>query len=171
MATQWGRRETIIWPPHVPILSYTAIATALLCTCLFVWQRLTFSLTPLQRSYISEYIRSGVGRHLQCSPVIPALVSGRGKASPAPGLPGGFCRWDNDTSERHSYPRCYFRLGNNRGLSKALSRAETKVGRHFAAPDAPARGVRRQGIADSLRRQLPRGGSQPRCYALVRRSV
>ena len=38
MATQWGRKETIIWPPHVPMLSYTAVATALLCTCLLVWQ-------------------------------------------------------------------------------------------------------------------------------------
>ena len=25
MATQWGRKETIIWPPHVPMLSYTAV--------------------------------------------------------------------------------------------------------------------------------------------------
>ena len=23
MATQWGRKETIIWPPHAPIMSYT----------------------------------------------------------------------------------------------------------------------------------------------------
>jgi hypothetical protein len=61
MATQWGRKETIIWPPHVPMLSYTAIATALLCTCLLVWQRYTFSMTPLQRSYMTEYVRSQVG--------------------------------------------------------------------------------------------------------------
>lgn len=25
MATQWGRKETIIWPPHVPMLSYTPL--------------------------------------------------------------------------------------------------------------------------------------------------
>ena len=61
MATQWGRKETIIWPPHVPILSYTAVASAVLCTCLFIWQRLAFTMTPLQKSYITEYIRSGVG--------------------------------------------------------------------------------------------------------------
>jgi hypothetical protein len=24
MATEWGRKETIIWPPHSPIYSYTA---------------------------------------------------------------------------------------------------------------------------------------------------
>ena len=61
MATQWGRKETIIWPPHVPMLSYTAVATALLCTCLFIWQRFTSSLEPLQKSYITEYIRSEAG--------------------------------------------------------------------------------------------------------------
>ena len=61
MATKWGRNESIIWPPHVPIRSYTAIAGVILCTCLFVWQRLHFTLTPLQQSYISEYVRSEIG--------------------------------------------------------------------------------------------------------------
>lgn len=42
IATQWGRKETVIWPAHVPILSYTACATGVLCTCLFIWQRLAF---------------------------------------------------------------------------------------------------------------------------------
>ena len=36
--TQWGRKETIIWPPHSPIYSYGAIflsivAAGLLFTC------------------------------------------------------------------------------------------------------------------------------------------
>jgi hypothetical protein len=61
MATKWGRNESIIWPPHVPIRTYTAIAGAVLCTLLFVYQRLHFTLTPLQQSYIGEYIRSEVG--------------------------------------------------------------------------------------------------------------
>ena len=61
MATKWGRKETIIWPSHVPILSFTAVATALVCTCLFIWQRLAFSLDFLQRSYITEYVCSEVG--------------------------------------------------------------------------------------------------------------
>ncbi|HEY1743850.1 MAG TPA: type IV secretion system DNA-binding domain-containing protein [Granulicella sp.] len=61
MATQWGRKETIIWPPHAPVMSYTALATALLLTCLFIWQRLHFALPPLQQAYISEYVRSEVG--------------------------------------------------------------------------------------------------------------
>ena len=61
MATKWGRNESIIWPPHVPIRSYTAIAGVVLCTLLFVYQRLHFTLTPLQQSYIGEYIRSEAG--------------------------------------------------------------------------------------------------------------
>ena len=61
MANKWGRKETIIWPPHVPILSYTAVAIAVLCTCFFIWQRLNFSLPPLEKSYITEYARSQVG--------------------------------------------------------------------------------------------------------------
>lgn len=61
MAQHWGRKETIIWPPHAPIMSYGALATALLLTCLFAWGRLNFSMTPLQQSYITEYVRSQVG--------------------------------------------------------------------------------------------------------------
>ena len=61
MAKHWGRKETIIWPPHVPIMSYTAIAAAALCTVLFVWQHLNYSMTPLQQSYITEYVRSEAG--------------------------------------------------------------------------------------------------------------
>jgi hypothetical protein len=61
MATQWGRKESIIWPPHAPVMSYSALATALLFTSLFIWQRLHFSLPPLQRSYITEYMRAEVG--------------------------------------------------------------------------------------------------------------
>jgi hypothetical protein len=61
MATQWGRKETIIWPPHIPIMSYTAIAGAFLCTLLFLFQRVRFAMSPLQQNYITEYVRSEVG--------------------------------------------------------------------------------------------------------------
>lgn len=67
MATQWGRKETIIWPPHAPVMSYSAIAMAFLCTLFFMWQRLNFSMTPLQQSYITEYVRSQVGATFKAS--------------------------------------------------------------------------------------------------------
>jgi hypothetical protein len=90
MANHWGRRETIIWPPHVPILSYTAVATAILCTCLFVWQRLSFSLAPLQKSYIIEYVRSQVGSTFKAHQSYRLLLLGGGKAKPRLALPADF---------------------------------------------------------------------------------
>ena len=90
MATQWGRKETVIWPPHVPILSYTALATALLCICLFIWQRLAFSLEPLQKSYITEYIRSGVGGIVKAHESYRLLYLGGGKRAPRLAFPVDF---------------------------------------------------------------------------------
>jgi hypothetical protein len=90
MATQWGRKETIIWPPHAPVMSYTAIATALLCTVLFVWQRLHFSLPPLQQSYITEYIRAEVGAAVHTHGSYRLLYLGGGKAKPRLALPVDF---------------------------------------------------------------------------------
>ncbi len=37
MATEWGRKETIFWPPHVPIWTYSAVLLTLVCTVLFGW--------------------------------------------------------------------------------------------------------------------------------------
>jgi type IV secretory pathway TraG/TraD family ATPase VirD4 len=62
MATHWGRKETIIWPRHVPVISYSAIALALLLTCVFVGQRYRFQLLPLEKAYITDYARASVGR-------------------------------------------------------------------------------------------------------------
>jgi hypothetical protein len=34
---KWGRKETIIFPPHSPIYSYGAVFFALILTCMFVY--------------------------------------------------------------------------------------------------------------------------------------
>jgi type IV secretory pathway TraG/TraD family ATPase VirD4 len=90
MANQWGRKETIIWPPHAPIMSYTALAAAFLCTCFFIWQRLHFSLPPLQQSYISEYIRSEVGTAVHTHGTYRLVYLGGGKAKPRLAFPVDF---------------------------------------------------------------------------------
>ena len=87
MATQWGRKERIIWPPHVPIMSYSAVAAAILCTCFFIWQRLHFSLSPVQRSYITEYIRSQVGAKFNAHESYRLIYLGGVKARPRLALP------------------------------------------------------------------------------------
>jgi type IV secretory pathway TraG/TraD family ATPase VirD4 len=90
MATQWGRKETIIWPPHAPVMSYSAIAAALLCTCLFVWQRLHFSLAPLQQSYITEYVRAEVGSAVHTHGNYRLLYLGGANVKPRLALPVDF---------------------------------------------------------------------------------
>jgi type IV secretory pathway TraG/TraD family ATPase VirD4 len=90
MTNQWGRKETIIWPPHVPVMSYSAVAAALLCTCLFLWQRLHFSLLPLQRSYITEYLRSGIGGTFRTHETYNLLYLGGGKSKARLALPVDF---------------------------------------------------------------------------------
>ena len=58
MADQWGRDETIVWPPHQPLYSYCACAGALLLLLLFGWQHTHYSLTPMQRVYLSMYMKT-----------------------------------------------------------------------------------------------------------------
>jgi hypothetical protein len=58
--TKWGRRETIIWPPHSPIYTYGAIFVAIVLTGFFLYCQFSFGYTPLERFYTSIYIRSSV---------------------------------------------------------------------------------------------------------------
>src|ERR1035441_311921 len=58
--TKWGRKETIIWPPHGPIYTYGAVFVAVILTGLFLYCRFTFGTSLLQRFYTPTYIRSSV---------------------------------------------------------------------------------------------------------------
>jgi hypothetical protein len=57
--TQWGRKETIVRPPHYPVYSFGAIFVALIVTILCVYLHLAFVMTPLQRYYLSCYAKTG----------------------------------------------------------------------------------------------------------------
>ena len=59
--TQWGRKETIIFPPHSPIYSYGAIFFALILTSIFVYLRFSYGQTPLQQFYTPIYAKSAAG--------------------------------------------------------------------------------------------------------------
>jgi type IV secretory pathway TraG/TraD family ATPase VirD4 len=56
--TTWGRKETIIWPQNRPIYSYGAIFAAIVLTAIFLYARLRFVGTPLQRFYMPVYVRA-----------------------------------------------------------------------------------------------------------------
>ena len=56
----WGRRETIIWPPHQPIYTIGAAFLASVAAGLFVWIHFTFALSALEQFYLPNYIRSSI---------------------------------------------------------------------------------------------------------------
>jgi hypothetical protein len=58
--TTWGRKETIIWPQNRPIYTYAAIIAAIVLTTLFLYGRLRYIGTPLQRFYTPVYVRTSI---------------------------------------------------------------------------------------------------------------
>ncbi len=61
MATaQWGRKETIIWPPQTPIYTWGAVFLSIVAAGLFLYLRFSFALTPLQQFYLPYYLRTQV---------------------------------------------------------------------------------------------------------------
>ena len=55
---QWGRRESIIWPPRGYLYTLGAFFLACVATGFFVYLRFQFGLQPLQRYYLPYYLRS-----------------------------------------------------------------------------------------------------------------
>ncbi|WP_263419290.1 type IV secretion system DNA-binding domain-containing protein [Terriglobus albidus] len=64
MPTQWGRKETIIWPPHSPIYTYGATFLAVVLTGAFIYMRFAFATTPLQQFYTPVYVRASLAAQL-----------------------------------------------------------------------------------------------------------
>jgi hypothetical protein len=58
--TQWGRKETIVRPPHYPVYGFGAVLVSIVVTCLCIYLHLAFAMTPLQRYYLSSYLETGV---------------------------------------------------------------------------------------------------------------
>ncbi|RRA50459.1 type IV secretion system DNA-binding domain-containing protein [Acidipila sp. EB88] len=56
----WGRKETVVWPPHQPIYSYGAVILSLVCCLVFVVQHY-YSKTPAERYYAADYARASAG--------------------------------------------------------------------------------------------------------------
>jgi type IV secretory pathway TraG/TraD family ATPase VirD4 len=55
---QWGRKESIIWPPRGYLYTLGAFFLACVATGFFVYLRFQFGLQPLQRYYLPYYLRS-----------------------------------------------------------------------------------------------------------------
>jgi type IV secretory pathway TraG/TraD family ATPase VirD4 len=55
---QWGRRESIIWPPRGYLYTLGAFFLACVATGFFIYLRFQFGLSPLQRYYLPYYLRT-----------------------------------------------------------------------------------------------------------------
>ena len=61
--TQWGRKETIVRPPHYPVYSFGAVFVSLIVAGLCIYLHLAFVLTPLQTLLSLQLSRNGLPRH------------------------------------------------------------------------------------------------------------
>lgn len=57
---QWGRRESIIWPPRGYLYTLGAFFLACVATGFFIYVRFLYGLSPLERYYLPYYLRSGM---------------------------------------------------------------------------------------------------------------
>ena len=74
---KWGRKETIIFPPHSPIYTYGAVFFALILTGMFVYLRFSRGQTPLQQFYTPIYCEKRGGRSVQQEPQISVALCRR----------------------------------------------------------------------------------------------
>ena len=99
MTSQWGRKESVIWPPHSPIYAYGALFLAFVLTGCFVYLRFSFGQSPLQQFYTPIYARTAAGAAIDKKDKYQLLYVGDGSkagrlavesdiqsgATPAPG--------------------------------------------------------------------------------------
>jgi type IV secretory pathway TraG/TraD family ATPase VirD4 len=55
---QWGRNESLIWPPRGYLYTLGAFFLACVATGFFIYLRFEFGLSPLERYYLPYYLRS-----------------------------------------------------------------------------------------------------------------
>lgn len=89
MSNQWGRKETVVWPPQVPIYTYGVLLLALPITLFLLWT--LFVLKPfLQRNYTGAYIKSTFGSMYQGHGKYGLIYLEGGKQKPRVARPEDF---------------------------------------------------------------------------------
>ncbi len=82
---QWGRRESIIWPPRTYLYTLSALLFSLVATGFFVYVHFQYGLSPLERYYLPYYLRSempSLTRHTNAYQVL-YVSDGKSQARPA----------------------------------------------------------------------------------------
>ena len=97
---KWGRKETIIFPPHSPIYTYGAVFFALILTGMFVYLRFSRGQTPLQQFYTPIYARSAAGGAFNKSGQVSVTLCGWRSESCAAGDRSGRAGWNDYRTQR-----------------------------------------------------------------------
>ena len=56
--TEWGRKETVIWPPHQPVFTWGWFFVTLAMTGLFLWITFAQAFTAFQQFYLPVYLKT-----------------------------------------------------------------------------------------------------------------
>jgi type IV secretory pathway TraG/TraD family ATPase VirD4 len=83
---QWGRRESVIWPPRGYLYTLGASFLALIATGLFVYVRFQYGLSPLERYYLPYYVRSEAAGLTHPTSTYQLLYVSDGKSQSRPAL-------------------------------------------------------------------------------------
>ena len=83
---QWGRRESIIWPPRTYLYTLSALFLALAATAFFVYVRFQYGLSPLERYYLPYYLRSEMPSLTHHASSYQLLYVSDGKSQTRPAL-------------------------------------------------------------------------------------
>ena len=111
MATQWGRKETIVWQPHMPVYSYLAIAASILCSVFFLWESYAFQQEPNAQGLHHRVHQSHSRRHSQPARNLPAADAFRTSRRPTACPPGRLHGGNHAPTRRsfspdHAFARC-----------------------------------------------------------------
>ena len=91
MATQWGRKESIIWPAARSADELLCCGRSAFCSrCSLHGRRMRFQVSPLQKAYLTDSVRAGVGSTFRAHQSYRLLYLGGSKAKPRPALPVDF---------------------------------------------------------------------------------
>lgn len=83
---QWGRRESIIWPPRTYLYTLSALLFSLVATGFFVYVRFQYGLSPLERYYLPYYLRSEMPSLTSHASAYQLLYLSDGKSQARPAL-------------------------------------------------------------------------------------
>ena len=124
---QWGRRESIIWPPRHYLYTLGAIFLSLVATGFFVYVRFQFGLTPLERYYLPYYLRTELTGLTRPASSYQLLYVSDGKSRSRTALEADVKPGTTPQSDRTPFAPCAFLASAAAGLPLAVPRTTTQL--------------------------------------------